>query len=148
MPPPTTSRTGIPLLFFTSFQPVGNLDTYVSELASDGAFGPAVLVPELNSPQSDGRPNIRHDGREIFFYSDRPGTIGLEDLWVATRETTLDAWSTPVNLGVTVNSASRDIHPAVSSDRQTLFFGSNRPDPDGVGGFDLYMTTRTKLHRR
>jgi hypothetical protein len=53
-----------------------------------------------------------------------------------------------VNLGAMVNSTFRDIHPAVSSDRQTLFFGSDRPDPDGVGGFDLYMTTRTKLRRR
>jgi Tol biopolymer transport system component len=43
----------------------------------------------------------------------------------------------------TVNSESGDFHPAVSSDRHTLFFGSNRPG--GFGGLDLYMTTRTKL---
>lgn len=146
---------GIPLLFFSSNRPggPGGSDIYVSELTSDGSFGPAVLVPELSSPQNDARPSIRHDGREIFFYSNRPGSIPpdppgalLEDLWVATRETTLDAWSTPVNLGATVNSAFSDLHPAVSSDRQTLFFSSNRPG--GVGGFDLYMTTRTKLRRR
>jgi WD40-like Beta Propeller Repeat len=164
---------GVPLLFFTSSRPggLGDLDTYVSAFASEdldgyidihdekdsndyrdvervdkGSFRPAALVFELSSPQRDARPNLRHNGLEIFFYSDRPGSVGSFDLWVATRETTLDAWSTPVNLGDTVNSAFADQHPAVSSNGQTLFFNSNRPD--GFGGLDLYMTTRTKLRRR
>jgi len=75
--------------------------------------------------------------------SNRPGSIEGNDLWTATRETTLDAWSTPVNLGAAVNSGLDDRQPAVSSDRETLFFASNRPG--GSGGFDIYMTTRTKL---
>ena len=145
---------GVPELFFTSGRPggLGDLDTYVSALASDGSFRPAVLVFELSSPQRDARPNLRHNGLEIFFYSNRPGSVpsvdGLPslDLWVSTRETTLDAWSTPVNLGDTVNSAFDDQHPAISSDGQTLFFNSTRPG--GLGGSDLYMTTRTKLRGR
>jgi hypothetical protein len=139
---------GIPLLFFTSGRPggVGDFDTYVSELQADGAFGPAVLVPALSSPQRDARPNLRHNGLELFFYSNRPNAVGDFDLWVSTRETTLDDWSPPVSLGDTVNSVFADQHPAVSSDGQTLFFNSNRPG--GLGGLDLYMTTRTKLRRR
>jgi len=135
---------GIPNLFFTSDRPggPGGLDTYVSERQADGSFGSAVLVPELSSPQGDARPNLRHDGLEIFFHSNRPGSIGGNDLWTATRETTLDAWSTPVNLDAAVNSGLDDRQPAVSSDRETLFFASNRPG--GSGGFDIYMTTRTK----
>lgn len=139
---------GIPLLFFTSGRlgGLGDLDTYVSALTADGSFGPAVFVPELSSPQRDARPNLRHNGLEIFFYSDRPGSVGSFDLWVSTRETTLDDWSTPVNLGDTVNSTSADQHPAVSSNGQTLFFNSDRPG--GFGSQDLYMTTRTKLRGR
>jgi hypothetical protein len=61
---------GIPNLFFTSGRAggVGDLDNYVSALTIDGSFGPAVLIRELSTPQRDARPNLRHDGLEIFLF--------------------------------------------------------------------------------
>jgi Tol biopolymer transport system component len=96
----------------------------------------------LSSLGNTRRPSIRHDGREIFFVSERPGIANSQDLWVATRETVFDAWSDPINLGSTLNSELVDVQPYISSDGETLFFASNRP---GGGPTDLYMTTRTKL---
>jgi hypothetical protein len=132
-----------PLLFFTSNRPggPGAFDMYVSQLAPNGLFGPATLVPELSSPAQEQRPSVRFDGLEIFFHSDRPGSVG-NDLWVSTRDRVIDPWSTPVNLGLTVNTAFADQQPYIAADRQTLFMASNRPG--GVGGLDLYVTTRTK----
>jgi hypothetical protein len=155
-----------PELFFSSNRPtgLGAFDNYVSAFASDHdgdhkdnddhadddsdgerhdrSFRPAALVFELSTPQVDGSPTLRADGLEIFFDSNRPDPLGTRDLWTSTRKTTLDAWSTPVNLGETVNSLFQDHHMAISFDGQTLFFGSNRPG--GVGGLDLYLITRTK----
>ena len=76
-----------------------------------------------------------------MFYSNRPGGVGSTDLWVATRDTLGQVWSTPVNLGATVNSASTDFHPAMSSDGRELYFASERPG--GLGLADLYVTRRT-----
>ena len=56
------------------------------------------------------------------------------------------AWSTPENLGPLVNSAGIDQRPYIASDRQTLFFGSDRAG--GFGAVDLYVTTRTKKKLR
>jgi WD40-like Beta Propeller Repeat len=132
---------GAPLLFFTSNR-LGTFDIYVSQLWPAGLFGPAALVPELSSAASDQRPSVRFDGLEIFFYSNRVGSLG-NDLWVSTRNTVFEPWSTPVNLGTTVNDASNDQQPHIAADRRTLFFASNRTG--GLGGFDLYVTTR-KMH--
>lgn len=134
---------GAPLLFFTSNR-LGTFDIYVSQLWPVGSFGPATLVPELSSAASDQRPSVRFDGLEVFFFSNRPGSVG-NDLWVSTKTSVFHPWSTPVNLGPTVNSASNDQQPHIAADRQTLFFASN--SPSGFGGFDLYVTTRTKNER-
>jgi len=48
-------------------------------------------------------------------------------------------WATPTNVGATVNSASDDRRPSISSDDNTLYFSSDRPF--GYGGFDIWETT-------
>jgi hypothetical protein len=137
-------EVGVPQLYFNSNRPgPGISNIYVSEQTADGSFGAASLVPELSSLADTSRPSIRHDGREIFFNSNRPGSVNTFDLWVATRETVFDAWSEPINLGPTLNSGQLNVQPYISSDRKTLFFASIRPD--GFGLTDLYMSTRTKL---
>ena len=141
-------EVGVAQLYFNSNRPggpgVSNL--YVSEQAADGSFGPGVLVLELSSTGETARASVRHDGREIFFTSNRPGSINTQDLWVATRETVSDVWSAPINLGSTLNNGPLDVQPYISADRETLFFASTRPG--GVGSTDLYMSTRTKLSRK
>lgn len=136
-------EVGVPQLYFSSSRP-GGPGIYVSEQTADGSFGAAFLVLELSSLGENSRPSIRHDGREIFINSNRPGSIdNTFDLWVATRETVFDAWSEPINPGSTLNSGQLDVQPYISSDRETLFFASTRPG--SVGLVDLYMSTRTKL---
>lgn len=133
----------VPQLFFSSNRPgVGAFDLYISELLPDGTFGPARLVPELSSIAADVGLMVRFDGLEAFFFSARSGGIGGQDLWTATRETVLDPWSAPVNLGPLVNSIAGDQRPYIPSDRETLYFASNRAG--GLGDNDLYVTTRTR----
>jgi hypothetical protein len=137
---------GVAQLYFVSSRPggFGGQDIYLSSQLPDGSFGPAALVSELSTPSTDSRPSIRHDGLEIIFQSNRPGSLGTAlDLWVATRESTLDAWSAPVNLGSPINTTAIENNANLSSDRLTLFFSSDRPG--GFGGLDLYVTTRTRL---
>src|SRR5687768_17290018 len=71
--------------------------------------------------QFDLTPSIRHDGLEIAFASDRPGGAGGRDLWSATRSSVNGTWSTPINLGVVVNSALGENFPSLSADRTSAF---------------------------
>jgi hypothetical protein len=138
---------GIPQLFFASNRAnVGNsgaLDIYVSDLLPDGTFGPARLVPELSSPQPEPGVSVRFDGLEAFLFSARPGGQGAAfDIWTSTRDSVFAPWSVPTNLGPGVNTAFSENDPHIASDRRTLYFTSGRPG--GMGGADLYMTTRVR----
>jgi Tol biopolymer transport system component len=131
----------IPQLFIGTNRPggAGGLDIYVGSMPG-GWSGPPVLVAELSSPQADLTPSVSRSGLEVVFASDRPGTVGGQDLWMASRRSLERAWSTPQNLGPVVNSTSVDNFPALSADRRSLYFGSTRAG--GFGGQDLYVTTR------
>src|SRR5437016_2340701 len=138
-------------ILFYSVGPGGGTDIYVSTRLPDGTYGPGAPVAELNTASIERQPAIRRDGLEIFFASDRNGPAGNLDLWVATCATTADPWSTPVNLGPTVNTTLIDARPALSFDGTTLYFQSTRPGAVGCTSstgpcvFDIWVTTRSRL---
>jgi Tol biopolymer transport system component len=134
-------ETGDLILYFTSNRPggPGGADIYMSRTAGDGTLLPPTLVAELSTSAQDLFANVRKDGREVFLSSDRAGTIGSLDFWVARRESTFEPWSVPENLGPIVNSTAFEQRPAISWDGRSLIFGSNRG-----GTFDLYETSRTR----
>jgi WD40-like Beta Propeller Repeat len=113
-------------------------DIYVSRMRGRD-FDTPELVAELSSSGHDEKPGIRFDGRQIVISSDRPGTVGGLDIWLATRQGNGHAWGTPVNV-LTINSSLDDRRPSFSPDGTMLFFDSNRPG--GSGLLDLYVSTR------
>ena len=141
-------ESGHAVLYFSSnraggFEPGGaDQDIYFSV-----DFGSPQLAPGLNTAANDVRPNVRKDGREVVFDSNRtPGGFGLMDIWTASRETTADDWTTPTNLGPVINTAANEARATLSRDGLTMYFGSNRADTAGIGGLtDIYVTTREKL---
>jgi len=143
-----TLKSGKMLLYFSSnraggFAPdtgTADHDVYVSPLTLFG-FAPPQLAPGLNTPQNDARPNLRSDGLEIVFDSDRPGGRGGSDLYSATRAKVSDPWSTPVNLGA-LNSPAGESRASLSWDGTTLHFGSTRPGVEGAA--DIFFATRTR----
>jgi Tol biopolymer transport system component len=125
-------------------------DLYVSEKQGDMTFGPAAAIVELNDAgANDIQPNVRKDGREIVFSSNRTGGQGGQDIWSATRASVDDTWSTPVNLGTSVNTSFGESRPSLSWDAQQLLFGRAGPVGTGEGGTgasDIYVATREQRH--
>jgi len=141
-------KTGTVTLYFYSNKPggLGATDIYASTRQPDGTWGTAVLVQELSSSANDIQAAIRRDGLEMFVTSNRPGSYSsIADIWVSTRESTSDPWSTPVNLGPVINSPTPYFQgrPSISFDATTLYFYSYRPG--GLGVQDVYVSTRAKL---
>ena len=141
-------------LYFSSNRPDGfapeapaDADIYRTVLGAHGDFRAPDLVDGLNTPFDDARPNVRHDGLEIVFDSNRPGTLGGPDVYAASRTRVRADWSEPVNLGPTINGPAAETRASLSRRGATLLFGSNRPGsepgPDGTTpSTDIYVATR------
>jgi hypothetical protein len=142
-------ETGVASLYFSSDRagPAGWFKIYVSTQQDDGTWGPAALVPELNSSSSyDACPNVREDGLELYLCSTRLPKVGTlpcwSDIWVSTRATTHDLWSPPVPV---VGDA---VFPSISADGTELYMVRQQPGTygycQGQPGYiqDLYVSTR------
>lgn len=115
-------------------------NAYVAK--ADFTFGtPANLGPTINSSYEDIDSSISSDGLSLYFGSyRRPGGYGNWDMYVTTRDTINDEWSSPINLGSSVNSSSGDSAPRISADGLSLYFSSDRPG--GYGGWDIWVSVR------
>ncbi len=131
-------------LYFSQSSATVAGDLYVSRKRGNMRFGPARPISELNdAAANDIQPNVRKDGREIVFSSNRSGSLGGQDLWVSTRRSVAHRWSAPVNLGSSVNTAAAETRPSFSWNAQTLYFG-RAPGPEG--STDIFVSARQ--HRR
>ena len=76
----------------------------------------------------------------MVFTSNRSGGLGGYDLYYSILKG--GKWSSPVNFGPRINTASDEFRPVLGYDpdftNKFLMFSSNRPG--GKGGFDLYFT--------
>jgi hypothetical protein len=138
---PSYVKTGGPALYFSS-----GPDIYVSKRHGHGRFGPPRPVTELNSTATDIQPNVRRDGREIVFASNRggPTAFGGQDIWTATRKSVNGSWSAPVNIGTAenrINTAANETRPSFSWDGRTLYFGRA---PGLPVTSDIWMSTRSR----
>jgi Tol biopolymer transport system component len=136
------------MLFYSSARPTdasdapGDHDLYASPW-HDGAFQAGTQLSGINTTASEGQPNVRVDGREIFFWSDRAGGVGAADIYSSTKKWFATTWGTPQNLGLNVNSPAAETRPSLSLDGRTLYFGSTRAGGEGVPPTaDIYVTTR------
>jgi Tol biopolymer transport system component len=83
------------------------------------------LGPTVNSTAADYDPYIARDGSYLIFTSERPGIIGLSDLFVSFPNGN-GGWTAPVNLnnycpGVNI-AGYTSAGPSVSPDGRYLFF--------------------------
>jgi hypothetical protein len=133
---------GRKLLYFSRSSVTPNVpgEIFVSKRENGARFGPGDPVSELNDASAnDIQPNVRADGLELVFSSNRSGSLGAQDIWVATRSSLTAPWSTPVNLGPAVNTSAAETRPSLSENGNQLLFG-RAPGPEGSS--DIYITTR------
>jgi TolB protein len=116
----------------------GGWDIYESERTSNGWSAPHVV--SFDSRANDFDPSFAPDGSGVYFFSNRDGGFGKDDIYFAPFDAGTGRYGAARNLGKEINSAGDEWAPVVSPDGQRLMFAS-----DGRGGrgkHDLFIAHR------
>jgi outer membrane protein OmpA-like peptidoglycan-associated protein/tetratricopeptide (TPR) repeat protein len=90
---------------------------------------------------STGALSISPDGKTVFYtLCGAYNSFGSCDLYVSQRHN--NQWSTPLNLGPTINTATWETQPSISADGTTLYFVSTRAG--GIGKSDIWVSKKDK----
>jgi Tol biopolymer transport system component len=108
----------------------GGGDIYRSRLTNGEYAAPENLGEIINSPGNETDLFVAPDESYLIFTSDRPGGEGGGDLYISYRDGS--SWTTPKNLGKTVNTKATETAPYVTPDGKQLLFVSTRGAGDNT----------------
>jgi len=100
-------------------------DIYTIDKVNGQYLTPQKMSVSINSDSMDIGAFIDPDEEYLIFESNREGGFGETDLYISFRKPD-NTWTTAVNLGYPVNTDSYEMSPYVSTDKQFLFFLSER----------------------
>jgi hypothetical protein len=113
------------------------------DATADGWAVPEFEVPGLVdlSGGTASDPTLTKDLQEIYFLSNRSPSDHW-DVWFASRPPTSDSFGIPERISA-VSTLDDDKSPAISDDGQTLWVGRLTTADAGLGGYDIYQSTRS-----
>lgn len=112
------------------------LKIFYTEINTNGYAHPEIKPFQYNSTSyNTAYPTIDHTGKKIFFASDMPGSLGGYDIWMCEKKE--GKWTTPVNLGPTVNSSGNEIAPFITQQGVLYYASDGKP---GMGGLDIFFS--------
>lgn len=117
----------------------GSCDIYYSKRVGNEWSIPENMGGVVNSERWDSQPSVSSDGKTLYFTSARGGGKGGMDIWKTTKNKK-DVWTTPVNLGDSINTSKGEMAPFIHPDDQTLYFTSD--GHTGLGGFDIFYSRK------
>jgi hypothetical protein len=118
------------------FDSFGMEDIYVCKKKSDGSYGePLNLGPIINTELDEGSMCMTPDNKYLFFSSNGHAGYGKKDLFMSKRlDSTWIRWTTPVNMGATINSVDNDENPTLNATTGEIYF--KQTDEKGIPSFN------------
>ncbi|WP_422358643.1 OmpA family protein [Reichenbachiella sp.] len=126
------------IIYFASKGENGKLDLFQSILdpTNESWSSPLPIVGQINSNSNEDHPFLSHDGKTLYFSSDRPESIGGYDIFKSEIDPVTGLWGAAVNVGYPINSIDDEINYQLNEDNISGFLSSNRLH--GQGDFDIY----------
>ncbi|MBG8554431.1 OmpA family protein [Hymenobacter guriensis] len=126
----------------------GEQDIYVSFLKADGKSWtrPLNVGPTINTKKAEFAPFLAADGKTLYFASEGRGGYGKSDIFYSKRlDNSWTNWSTPRNMGPSINSSDFDGYFTLSAAGDEAFLVSSRNGIDGSRDiFSIGLTPQFK----
>jgi len=120
----------------------GGFDLYRLRKLPDGTWSKAMnLGSTINSINDEVSPFIGLDNLTLYFSSNNSKSMGGFDIFM-TQINAISKWSTPVNLGIPINSTDDDLYYSTTSNGMKAIFSSDRNNTDQ----DIYFSQTSKSH--
>ena len=110
------------------------MSLYLADVNNDGKWISPKPFQFNSSDYAIGFPWLSEDGNTVYFASNMPGGLGGWDLYSSTYSATTSMWSSPRNLGATINTSGNEISPFI--DGNDIYFASDWHN--GLGGLDVF----------
>jgi len=129
------------LILFVYRGNVNNGDIFYSVMRDSTWMTPRPLPDPINTKYHENSASLAYDNRTLYFVSDRPGGYGGKDIYVTVMQDD-SSWSTPVNLGPTINTPYNEDGVFIHPDNRTLYFSSQGHKT--MGGYDIFFSVKDK----
>lgn len=125
-------------IFYTISTPRSTYQTIVFTKRDSRGNWSLPEVASFAGTYTDLEPVFSHDGNTLYFSSNRP-TSNTEkkdfDIWRVKRQGS--GWSTPENLGPTINTDADEFYPSVTKSGSIYWTATY---PEGPGREDIYVS--------
>lgn len=104
---------------------------------------PSMLPPTINSNYYEDSPYLSHDGKYLYFSSNRESSIGGYDIFRSEYDQESGNWGPAENLGYPINTVDDEIHFQLNEDNVSGYFSSNRLHSQG--DYDIYFFKKEQM---
>ena len=148
---PSVTSNGTAYFFSCERDDFPSCDVYRSRFVNGAHLPHEHLEWPVNTNYDEHDPYVAPDESYLMFGSRRPGGFGRDDTYICFRRDD-GGWTHPINIGLPLNSVSRDNRINVTPDGKYFFFASGRatdvakgdkmstPIVDTYGDNDVYWS--------
>lgn len=119
---------------------VGGLDIWKAVKSEKGWSEPEPV--SFNTKDNDFDPCFSADGKILYFFSNKPGGEGGDDIYFVKYDSVNRSFGEPVNMGKEINTKGDEWGPTESTDGKKFMFCT-----DGLGGkgkHDIFICEKAK----
>jgi outer membrane protein OmpA-like peptidoglycan-associated protein/tetratricopeptide (TPR) repeat protein len=119
-------------------------DFYTSEIVENNFTYAVPIGKPVNTNGNEGAQCLSPDGRLLLFTAcNRKDGVGRCDIYFSVLKDS--KWTSPINLGMPVNSSDWESQPSVSADGSVLYFVSSRKG--GKGNKDIWKAEKIGISK-